>query len=252
MQSLSFTEPMALAAVFFALLAGGILKGATGAGAPLLAVPVMAAVYDVRVAVAVMVLPNLLSNLWQARKYHAHHVGGGVALKLSLMGAVGAAAGTVLLAWLPVSILQIFMAVVITGYIALRLLKPAMALSMPMASRLAAVAGFFAGVLQGAAGISAPIAVTFLSAMKLQRVQFIVTVACFFAAVGLAQLPVQVIYGIMTWHLSVLSLLAFAPLLMGMPVGEWIGKRISPQVFDRVILILLGLLALRLVWVEVF
>ena len=52
---MSLDDPLAILAVLTALALGGLVKGATGAGAPLVAVPVMAAFFDVRVAVAVMV-----------------------------------------------------------------------------------------------------------------------------------------------------------------------------------------------------
>ena len=48
---------------------GGILKGATGVGAPLIAVPVMTSFVDIRFAVAVFVVPNLVTNLIQSIIY---------------------------------------------------------------------------------------------------------------------------------------------------------------------------------------
>ena len=50
---------------FLSLGLGGILKGATGAGAPLVAVPALALLFDVPTAIAIFSLPNLLSNAWQ-------------------------------------------------------------------------------------------------------------------------------------------------------------------------------------------
>ena len=63
---------MGLVWVCVALILGGILKGATGAGAPVIAVPVIAIYFDVPTAVAVMVLPNFTTNLIQSWKYRAH------------------------------------------------------------------------------------------------------------------------------------------------------------------------------------
>ena len=45
---------------FLSLGLGGILKGATGAGAPLVAVPALALLFDVPTAIAIFSLPNLL------------------------------------------------------------------------------------------------------------------------------------------------------------------------------------------------
>ena len=49
MDQISFADPLSLLAIALTVAMGGILKGATGAGAPIIAVPVIAAFYDVRV-----------------------------------------------------------------------------------------------------------------------------------------------------------------------------------------------------------
>ena len=56
-------------AIFTAFALGGILKGATGAGAPIITIPVIAAFYDVRIAVIIMVIPNLLTNIGQLYQF---------------------------------------------------------------------------------------------------------------------------------------------------------------------------------------
>ena len=60
-----FSDPLIIIAVLVAFALGGILKGATGAGAPIITIPVIAAFYDVRIAVIIMVVPNLLTNIGQ-------------------------------------------------------------------------------------------------------------------------------------------------------------------------------------------
>ena len=94
--------------------------------------------------------------------------------------------------------------------------------------------GTLGGVRQGAAGISAPISITFLNSIRLDRSQFIATISLFFFVVGFIQLPIQVWYGIMNWELFIQSCVAVLPLTVFMPVGAMIGKRLSPIVFDRV------------------
>ena len=54
-------DTITIIAILIAFALGGILKGATGAGAPIVTIPVIAAFYDVRVAVIIMVIPNLLT-----------------------------------------------------------------------------------------------------------------------------------------------------------------------------------------------
>jgi len=50
----------------FALFCGGLLKGTLGVGTPLLTVPMMALVLPAQSAVALMAMPVVAANLWQA------------------------------------------------------------------------------------------------------------------------------------------------------------------------------------------
>ena len=68
---------------------------------------------------------------------------------------------------------------------------------------------------------------------------------------GLIQLPLQIALGIMTGERFFYSVLALLPLLLSMPVGAWLGRRLSPVAFDRVILVLLTGLAARLLFAAV-
>lgn len=241
-------DPAALAAMSVALLLGGILKGATGAGVPVVAVPVMAAFIDARTAVVVMAVANLITNLWQLWQFRGHHLPGGFTLRFAGAGALGAAAGTVALARLPAGVLSLAMAAVVLAYVGLRLARPGMRLPFAVAQRLSLPLGIGAGVLQGAVGISAPISVTMLNAMRLDRPEFIVTVSAFFAAMCLAQLPAQAALGLLTWPLLAAGLLALVPVLAGMPAGAWLARRMRREVFDRLILALLVAMALKLVF----
>ncbi|MSU88616.1 TSUP family transporter [Rhodobacteraceae bacterium 2CG4] len=250
MPELSLADPAGLAAVFVALFLGGILKGATGAGLPVIAIPVISAVYDVRVAVALMVMPNLVTNLWQVWRHRSDQVEGGFGWIFAGWGALGAAAGTFLLIWLPVSVMQLAMVAIILGYITLRLLRPDVSIGAEAARGMVGPVGFAGGILQGATGISSPVSVTFLNAMRLPRLAFIHTISCFFAVMCAGQAIVQLHYGLLTLQLAALGLAALVPMFLALPLGEWIGRRISARTFDMVMVAFLALLSLRLVWVE--
>ena len=62
-------DPITIFAILAAFALGGTLKGATGAGAPIITIPVIAAFYDVRIAVIIMVIPNLLTNISQIYQF---------------------------------------------------------------------------------------------------------------------------------------------------------------------------------------
>lgn len=242
------TDPISLFIIFVALALGGTLKGATGAGAPVIAVPVIAAFFDVRFAVMLMAAPNLITNIWQCRAYWAHVHDRQFAVRFAVSGAVGTIVGTVLLATMPIRALTLLVALAVIAYVGLRLVQPGFRLDASRAARLVRPIGAMGGILQGAGGISAPISVSFLNAMRLERTAFIGTVSVYFIAMAATQLPALFATGLMTPGLLALSALALIPLSLFIPVGAWAARWLSPKGFDRLTLILLSLLAVRLLY----
>ncbi|GAB4376294.1 MAG: hypothetical protein Kow00114_39940 [Kiloniellaceae bacterium] len=240
-------EPTGLILGALGLALGGVLKGATGAGAPILAVPLLAMFYDVPLAVALFTLPNLMSNVWQGWRFRAHQLGPGLTWGFALAGAAGAGVGSAILVSLSSDLLVLGVAGAVFLYIAFRLARPDWALDLAVAARLAAPAGFLGGVLQGAVGISAPVSISFLNATKMDRLAFIATISVFFAAMSLVQIPLLAAWGVLTPQRALLSALAILPLIAGMPLGAFLAKRMSKTFFDRLILALLALIAARLV-----
>lgn len=230
-----------------ALVLGGVLKGATGAGAPLIAVPIIAMLYDVPLAVAILAVPSLLANVWQAWSYRRDRPSPGFVAAFAGAGAAGAIAGTIMLANLPSAMLLLMVAAAVFAYIAFRLLRPDWVLSFALGRRLAAPAGFLGGVLQGASGVSAPASITFLNAMKLERPAFIGTITLFFVSMSMVQIPMLVAYGFMTPPIVLLGLGALGVIIASMPLGAYLALHVSRETFDRTILVLLAIIALRLV-----
>lgn len=238
-------ENFILVGAAFAL--GGILKGATGAGAPIVAVPLLAILYDVPLAVTVFVIPNLVPNMWQAWVFRKHQLPLRFALGFSISGALGAAVGTYLLSNLPADVLSLLVAFAVLIYVGFRMLHPNWILSFKRAITLVFPVGFMAGILQGSSGVSAPASITFLNAMRLERPQFIAIISVFFVAIALVQVPLLAVYGFLTQERLILSCLALIPLVAFMPVGAFLVRHISKKSFDFLILVLLLILAIKLI-----
>ena len=219
------------------LMLGGLLKGATGAGAPIIAVPLMAIWFNVPLAVSIFAVPNLFGNVWQAWAFRKSQLPRRFMVLYAGAGALGTLAGTFLLANLPAETMELAVALAVFVYVGFRLSKPAWVLAYPLAERIAPVAGALGGTLFG-----------FLNAMKLERRQFIAVVTVFFCSTGVVQIPLLFWFGIMDGERFVLSALALIPILAMMPVGNWLARHMSRETFDRIILAVLTLIAIRLVW----
>lgn len=238
-------EALLVAMIAFAL--GGILKGAIGAGTPVVVIPLMSIYFDVPYAVSVFVFPALASNVWQVWQYRDALTDRGFVLLLAGGAAVGALIGTLLLASLPSGALSVGVGLLALSYIGFRLAKPDWRLDHGAAKRLAAPAGLLSGILQGAAGISAPVSMTFLHALHLPRRRFIFTISALFSGMAVVQIPTLISLGILDQQRFLISILACVPLFLGMPIGAWLARHIRPALFDRLIMLLLFVIALRLI-----
>jgi uncharacterized protein len=249
MQDIGFDlNSMSFAVLFVAFALGGVIKGATGAGAPVIAIPVMALFFDVQLAVILMAIPNLISNSVQIVHYRNENFSKVLVGRFAAFGALGCSLGTVILAFSPPNLLEVIVAVSTVSYIALRIMNPKLELKEKISQKLSIPIGFAGGVIQGASGISAPIALSFLTAMKLKREVFIFTISCFFGGMALVQIGALSVFGLLKWPLILLSIMALIPQIMFMPVGNLITKNMQKTTFDKVILALLSILCFKLIY----
>ncbi|KKB12348.1 hypothetical protein VE25_07870 [Devosia geojensis] len=232
-----------------ALAAGAVVKGATGMGLPLIALPVLTAVFGLTHAVGLMVVPLIVTNAWQTWRFRAEAKSDRMAfLPLFLAAGVGGiVVGVWLLTTLPERVLVLSLGIILLAYVALRLFKPHLSLSPSAAKRFGPLAGAGGGILQGATGISAPIGVTFIHSMSLTRDAHVFAVSAMFLVYAVTQLPAMWLAGAMRPQWLLEGALALIPILVFMPVGQAIAGKLSRKAFDRLILTFLGLIGLKMV-----
>ena len=245
-----FSDPLIIIAILVAFSLGGILKGATGAGAPIITIPVIAAFYDVRIAVIIMVIPNLLTNIGQLYQFRKTILPKFFTLSFAIGGGIGAFLGTILLVNLSIKFLTLSVAFIVIVYILLKLLVPSWKLTYEKAKKLVFLMGTLGGILQGTAGLSAPISITFLNSMKLERNQFIPTISVYFGVMSIFQMPTLYYYNFLNLEVILISCISTLVLLLFMPLGSWIAKSVSKESFDKITLILLGFIAFRIIYLN--
>lgn len=231
--------------IILSLMLGGILKGATGVEAPILAVPAMASVFGVPFAIAIMVLPNFVLNVWQIWRFRHDAPERGFLLML-LGGGAGVLMGTFMLTALPGQVLSFVVGLLLVVYIAMRLARPDWAIKSKAANCLATPVALVGGVLQGTTGLSAPVTITFLNALQQPRRTFVFTISTLFTGFGVVQMPALFAIGVLNGQRLALSALAVLPMIAAMPLGAWIARRLPAAMFDRAIMIILAGMAIKL------
>lgn len=231
-----------------ALGLGGFIKGATGLGLPLVSVPALVGLLGVPHTLALMTVPLLITNVWQVWRFYPHRHGTDFLLLLVPAGMIGVGLGTWALTKLPLQFLSLVLAALVAIYIGLHLTRPH--LRVPQAHRggLSALVGLVAGALQATTGISGPVSVTFIHALGLTRDAFVFAVSVMFLLFTVAQVAALTAAGLMTWRHLLEGCLALVPITLMMPLGSRAAAMLSREAFDRLILLLLAVIAVKLVF----
>ncbi|SFV37949.1 hypothetical protein SAMN05216456_3184 [Devosia crocina] len=232
-----------------ALAAGAIVKGATGMGLPLVALPVLTTAFGLQHAVGIMAITQVLTNSMQIWQFRAAAREESMRFMpwFLVAGGLGVVLGTVLLANLSERALVLSLGILLLVYFVIKIARPHVTVGPRAARRMGPFTGFGSGVCQGATGISAPIGVTFIHAMGLDRQVHVYAVSAMFLVLGLVQLPSLILAGIMEWEWVLEAIIAMIPILVFMPVGQMLAGKLSRKAFDRMILIFLGLMGLKMV-----
>lgn len=228
-------------------LLAGLVKGVIGMGLPTVAMGVLAVVLSPAEAAALLVVPSLVTNVWQLL---AGPRFGALARRLwpmMLAVTMGTIAGSDILAGNRAGVAGIALGVALALYAALGLAGLSMIVRPRHEGWLGPTIGLATGLVTGATGVFVIPAVPYLQAIGLEKDELIQALGLSFTvstiALAFGLLRVDAWHGGSIW----LSLLAVAPSLLGMRLGQWLRRRIASALFRRVFFAGLMLLGVYLV-----
>jgi uncharacterized membrane protein YfcA len=233
--------------VGLALLLAGFVKGASGMGFPLIATPTVALLLDIRVAITILIIPNIVMDIAQVFR-------GGFPITVLrrfawffVLTVVGVFLGTKVLVILPLWILNFCLGVMVLIFVASSWLRFEFTISPDVEKRLSLPAGLISGFLNGMTNAAGPALAIYLYSLRLPKVEFIKSIAAIFIVTKLSQLA-----AVSTWNLfnrATLSLSLGVTLfvLLGFYGGLKTQDRINQQNFSRGLLALLFLIGVILV-----
>lgn len=223
-----------LAVVFFI---GGLVKGVIGTGLPTVVVALLAAFFDVRTAILLLMAPAIATNAWQA-------FSGGAFVRLVVrlapfLAAIfcGVLLGLYVLSNAGDRFLIGMLGAILCLYAVASLLNFRLPKPGPLEVQASAVTGLVNGTITGMTGTFVMPAVIYLQVLGFDRrelmqamgITFLFSIAVLTLLIGI-QAKLSPEYG-------VLSVLAVLPALAGQRAGQAIRDRLPEETFRRIFLV---------------
>jgi uncharacterized membrane protein YfcA len=233
-----------LAAVAAAFFLAGLVKGVIGLGLPTVAIGLLGLLMAPAQAAAILIVPSLLTNAWQAC------VGGALGALIRRLGPLlfGIAGGTVLGAvWLTHAGgagATMWLGVALAAYAGLGLANVHFSVPPRAEGWLGLVVGVLTGAITVATGVFAIPGVPYIQALHLERDKLIQALGLSFTVSTLTLAAALFYAGEIRVSLAAASLVALVAAPAGMWCGQIVRRRVSPQTFRLAFFV--GLLALGL------
>jgi uncharacterized membrane protein YfcA len=225
--------------VGISLLVAAFVKGTTGLGFPMIATPTVALLLDIRTAVTILIIPNLVMDVTQVFRGGFPHALWRRFAWLLVLTVIGVFLGTKVLVLLPLWILNFFLGVMVLLFVLSNWLRFEFTIS-PRAERiLSPPAGLIGGFLNGMTNAAGPSLAIYLYSLRLQKTEFIKALATIFVITKASQLAAVSTWNLLNWGTLGLSLKVTLIVLLGFYAGLKIQDQVNQQTFNRGLLVLL-------------
>ncbi|HMB77805.1 MAG TPA: sulfite exporter TauE/SafE family protein [Kiloniellaceae bacterium] len=236
-----------VAAIGATFLLAGTVKGVIGLGLPTVSLGLLTAALDLPTAMALLIVPSLATNLWQAMS--GGH--GRVLLQrlwpFLLAATVTVWLGALALTRVDVALLSGLLGLLLVSYAAMGLTGLHLTISAVQERWGGPVFGLANGILTGMTGSFVVPGVMFLQAIGLSRDLLVQAMGMLFTASTLALALALQGNSLLTAQLGIASAIALIPAILGMVLGQCIRRNLPEQLFRRVFFIAILCLGLYIV-----
>lgn len=240
-------ETSTLLIVSATFLLAGSVKGVIGLGLPTVSLGILAATFDLTTAMALLLIPSFITNIWQAA------VGGnaGIIFKriwpFLCLATITIWYGSTALKIIDPLYLSALLGALLLAYASFNLLGFRLSISQRSEKWAGPLLGTANGLFTGMTGSFVVPGVIFLQAIGLPRDLLVQAMGMLFSlsTIGLA-FSLQK-HSLLTYELATLSSLAVIPSLIGMMLGQKIRKLLSENKFKKIFFISISILGLFII-----
>ncbi|WP_313621218.1 sulfite exporter TauE/SafE family protein [Achromobacter sp.] len=239
---MTLPDPSLLAAIVAVFILAGVVKGVVGLGLPTISMALLALVMAPAQAAALLIVPSLITNLWQAGPWLTLRR---VLQRIAGMQAgicVGTLAGALWLGPPSGERAGVLLGLALIAYAAWGLFGTPPNVPPRHEQALGFAAGAVTGVITAATGVFVIPAVPYLQALNLEKNALIQAMGISFTVSTVALAAGLWLNGGYTAGAAGASVLMLLPALAGMALGQRLRNRLSPRTFKLCFMVSLALL----------
>ena len=202
-------------------------------GFPLIATPTVALLLDIRIAITILIIPNIVMDIAQVFR-------GGFPFAVLrrfvwffVLTVIGVFLGTKVLVTLPLWVLNLGLGLMVLVFSVSNWLRVEFTISPRLEKRLSFPAGLISGFLNGMTNAAGPALAIYLYSLRLPKREFIKSLATIFFVTKLSQLLAVSTWNLFNWATLTLSLEVTLFVLLGFYGGLKIQDRVNQQTFSR-------------------
>ena len=238
------TSVIVISATF---LLAGTVKGVIGLGLPTLSLGLLTAALDLTTAMALLIIPSFITNLWQA-------IAGGNTRELLrrlwpflLMATITVWPGAMALTRLDLALLSILLGGLLVSYSILSMVGFRLSITSRSEAWAGPVFGTVNGIITGMTGSFVVPGVMYLQSIGLPRDTLIQAMGILFTASTVALAFALHTNKLLTPELGLVSAMAVVPAAVGMVAGQRIRRKLPGARFRRIFFIAILLLGVYII-----
>jgi len=236
-----------LVLIVFAIFLGGIVKGSVGIGMSMFSVPIIAFILPPTKAMMLLCFPVIFTNFLQMDVKKG--IGSFRFLPMFLALFIGLLIGGKLILNLSLNFISISIATVIIIFTSLNFFGISLKNIKKVNEKiLSVIIGFLSGILGGLTTFYAPPIITFLISINLDKEFFIRTTATMYFFASIPLYSSMLYHGLGNYYDLIMSLVLVVPAIIGQFFGSKIREKLSNEIFQKLILIILIMIGFSLLF----
>jgi len=238
----------AMAVTFVVMLFAGFTKGAVGFGLPMICISGIGSVLPAEIAIAALILPGLITNIWQSLRNGFGAAWASLKLywRLNLVLLISIYAFAQLVVIIPETALFIILGIGITFFVGLQIIGWIPHIPARLATKIQVPVGLIAGFFGGLSGVWGPPILLYLLSQKTPKIEMIRIQGISFLVGAMVLTGAHFQSGLLNKVTAPLSAWLIIPALVGMAIGFNVQDKLDQEKFRKITLAVLAIAGLNL------